>query len=144
MREKTGQDDNSGIMQPGFRLICIHHPGKKTGRIVRNGSVPVGITGEQKNEIHSGPEPPVREEQHDVVGIGLAASPTGIPAGSIHPEPVIPGQAGSLHNWLPDMARDYRSEIPNDRKNCSPQELSGSDGKTAGFPAREKSGSGSR
>jgi len=77
--ERTGRDDNASTPQP-YRLICIHDPGRTTGRRIRRRSATAVVQEEeqpagQKNirlSVPPGPGNPVLQEPAGNENIGAA------------------------------------------------------------------------
>jgi len=56
--ERTGRDDNASTPQP-YRLICIHDPGRTTGRRIRGRSTTAVVQEEEQPAGKKNIRPPV-------------------------------------------------------------------------------------
>jgi hypothetical protein len=109
--ETTGRDGNAGTPQL-YKLICIHNPGKKTGRrILRRSATVVVQTGEQ-------------------------------PAGFNTCRPEMPADPQTMVSGLPEGFRKSGPEIPAETGYIMPKVPAGNEEIVAGSPAPDTPGGG--
>lgn len=130
MNETKGRDGTTCTMKP-HRLICIHHPGKRTGPQPAGRSARAGVpTDEQKNGVRPGPEPPVEEKElvpTRLAGPGVLC----LPGGAEGPWMFIPTDSGNRQPKIPAMPEDRQQEMPVESDHNG-QEEPGGNGKERG------------
>jgi hypothetical protein len=85
--KKTGRDDNACTTQP-YRLICIHNPGRTTGRRISERS--------KKAVVQKGEHPAVRECLMPGIAVGNGESTPQMPEGADSIMPGIPAGSNEI------------------------------------------------
>jgi len=140
--EKIVQDDNADTTQI-YRLICIHNPGRKTGRQTGGMSATAVVpTGEQnRGSIITGPEPPVRAGNlSPAVPAELNRNTSCTPAGSGDFRAFISEKSENCLPGIPAGHENHQPEIPAVAVTFRPQEAAGNEGIRSGSPAPENIG----
>jgi hypothetical protein len=77
----TTDRDNDAASPQTYRLICIHHPGKKTGHRIRKRSRPANVLNEEQKAGHT-PGQSVPEDRQLQIPVETGNSGQQDPAGS--------------------------------------------------------------
>ncbi|MGA2162476.1 MAG: hypothetical protein ABSG28_09845 [Methanoregula sp.] len=110
----TGRDGNACTPQ-SYRLICIHNPGKETGRRIKKTSALAVIPGGEPKAggVMPGPEPPVSDgKAAPAVPQRPDNNPSGTQSGSGDLSTIVPGKSGDRKSGISGGPGDPRAEIP--------------------------------